>query len=92
MREERYSFLEAAGHDLRQPLQTLARLNDTLRRLLTTPGAVEALAQQEQAIGAASRLLKLLRLEIEVPAEVGRGSAFAIVLPAGHVQVHPESR
>jgi protein-histidine pros-kinase len=56
----RKRFLEAACHDLRQPLQTLARLNDTLRRLLTTPGAVEALAQQEQAIGSASRLLDAL--------------------------------
>jgi protein-histidine pros-kinase len=57
----RKRFLEAAGHDLRQPLQTLARLNDTLRRMLTTPiGAVDALVQQEQAIGAASRLLNAL--------------------------------
>jgi protein-histidine pros-kinase len=62
--EGRKRFLQAAGHDLRQPLQTLARLNDTLRRLLTTPGAVEALLEQEQAIGAASRLLNAL-LDIE---------------------------
>jgi two-component system, sensor histidine kinase len=54
-------LLEAAGHDLRQPLRTLARLNDTLRRLVTTPpGAADALVQQEQAIGAASRLLNVL--------------------------------
>jgi two-component system, sensor histidine kinase len=53
-------FLEAASHDLRQPLQTVAHLNDTLRRLLTTPGAVEALAQLEHAIGAVSRLLNAL--------------------------------
>jgi protein-histidine pros-kinase len=59
----RKRFLEAASHDLRQPLQTLAHLNDTLRRLSTTPDAVEALAQQEQAIGAVSRLLSAL-LEI----------------------------
>jgi PAS domain S-box-containing protein len=53
----RKRFLEATNHDLRQPLQTLVRLHDTLRRLLPSPDAVEALAQQEQAIGAVSRLL-----------------------------------
>jgi PAS domain S-box-containing protein len=59
--QSRNRLLEAAGYELRQPLRTLARLNDTLRRLLTTPpGAVEALAQQEQAIGAATRLLNVL--------------------------------
>ena len=36
------------------------------------------------------RLAKLLRLEIEVRSEVGRGSAFTIVLPAGNGQVRPE--
>jgi PAS domain S-box-containing protein len=56
----RKRFLEATSHDLRQPLQTLVRLNDTLRRLLPSPDAVEALAQQEQAIGAVSRLLDAL--------------------------------
>jgi protein-histidine pros-kinase len=49
--------LEAASHDLRQPLQTLVRLNDTLRRFLTAPEAAEALSQQGQAIGVMSRLL-----------------------------------
>jgi PAS domain S-box-containing protein len=50
-------FMEAASQDLRQPLQTVAHLNDTLRQLLTTPGVVEALAQQAHAIGAVSQLL-----------------------------------
>jgi protein-histidine pros-kinase len=50
-------ILEVAGHDLRQPLQTLVRLNDTLRRLSTDPGAVAALSLQRQAIGVMSRLL-----------------------------------
>jgi PAS domain S-box-containing protein len=53
----RKRFLEVAAHDLRQPLQTLVRLNDTLRRLSTDPGAIEALSQQGQAIGVMSRLL-----------------------------------
>jgi PAS domain S-box-containing protein len=56
----RKRFLEGASHDLRQPLQTVAHLNDTLRQRLTTPDAVEALAQQAQAIGAMSRLLNTL--------------------------------
>ena len=56
----RKRFLEAASHDLRQPLQTVARLNDTLRQLLTAPRAVEALAQQAHAIGAVSQLLNAL--------------------------------
>jgi PAS domain S-box-containing protein len=58
--EGRKRFLEAAGHDLRQPLKTVAHLTDILSRLLTTPGAVEALAQQEYAIGAMSKMLNAL--------------------------------
>jgi two-component system, sensor histidine kinase len=53
-------FLATASHDLRQPLQTLALLNGSLRRLVTDPDAAEALSQQEQAIGAMSRLLNAL--------------------------------
>jgi PAS domain S-box-containing protein len=53
-------FLATASHDLRQPLQTLALLNGTLRRMVTDPDATEALAQQELAIGAMSRLLNAL--------------------------------
>jgi two-component system, sensor histidine kinase len=58
--EGRKRFLEAASHDLRQPLETVAHLNNILRRLLTTPGAIETLEQQEHAIGAMSKLLKAL--------------------------------
>jgi two-component system, sensor histidine kinase len=53
-------FLATASHDLRQPLQTLALLNGALRRIDTSPECAEALAQQEQAIGAMSRLLNAL--------------------------------
>jgi len=53
----RKRYLEAANHDLRQPLQTLVRLNQTLRGLATDPRAVEALSQLGQAIGVMSRLL-----------------------------------
>jgi PAS domain S-box-containing protein len=53
-------FLATASHDLRQPLQTLALLNGALRRTDTDPASAEALEQQEQAIGAMSRLLNAL--------------------------------
>jgi PAS domain S-box-containing protein len=53
-------FLATASHDLRQPLQTLALLNGILRRVVHEPSALEALAQQEQAIGAMTRLLSAL--------------------------------
>jgi two-component system, sensor histidine kinase len=53
-------FLATASHDLRQPLQTLALLNGALRRMAGDPDAMEALGQQEQAIGAMSRLLNAL--------------------------------
>jgi two-component system, sensor histidine kinase len=53
-------FLATASHDLRQPLQTLALLNGTLRRMVTEPDAAEAIAQQEVAIGSMSRLLNAL--------------------------------
>lgn len=53
-------FLATASHDLRQPLQALALLNGTLRRTVTDPVLSEALAQQDQAIGAMSRLLNTL--------------------------------
>ena len=53
-------FLATASHDLRQPLQTLALLNGALRRIDREPDSAEALEQQEQAIGAMSRLLNAL--------------------------------
>ncbi len=53
-------FLATASHDLRQPLQTLALLNGTLRRISTNATANEVLAQQELAITSMSRLLNAL--------------------------------
>jgi PAS domain S-box-containing protein len=53
-------FLATASHDLRQPLQTLALLNGTLRRLVDDPDASQAVEQQELAIGSMSRLLNAL--------------------------------
>ena len=53
-------FLATASHDLRQPLQTLALLNGILRRVISEPSALDALSQQEQAIGAMTRLLGAL--------------------------------
>ncbi len=53
-------FLATASHDLRQPLQSLSLLNGTLRRVVNAPQAREALGQQEQAIGAMSRLLNAI--------------------------------
>ena len=53
-------FLATASHDLRQPLQSLALLNGALRRIVADPTAREALAHQDQAIEAMSRLLNAL--------------------------------
>jgi PAS domain S-box-containing protein len=53
-------FLAMASHDLRQPLQTLALLGGALRRMIGSQDAEEVLSQQEQAIGAMSRLLNAL--------------------------------
>jgi PAS domain S-box-containing protein len=53
-------FLATASHDLRQPLQALALLNGTLRRIVTDATAAEALTQQEHAVAAMSRLLNAL--------------------------------
>ena len=53
----RRRFLDAAGRELRQPLQTLALRNEDLRRHVSSPAALEALSQQEQAISTMSRLL-----------------------------------
>ena len=53
-------FLATASHDLRQPLQTLALMNGTLRRTIRDPDSLLAISHQEQAIGAMSRLLNAL--------------------------------
>ena len=53
-------FLAAASHDLRQPLQSLALLNGTLRRVITDPDVEDILVQQGQVIGAMSGLLNAL--------------------------------
>ena len=53
-------FLATASHDLRQPLQTLALLNGTLRRMVPDVQAARVLEQQENAIGAMSRLINAL--------------------------------
>jgi signal transduction histidine kinase/CheY-like chemotaxis protein len=53
-------FLAAASHDLRQPLQTLALLTGTLRRIVPDPDAREVLQQQEDAIQAASQLINAI--------------------------------
>ena len=53
-------FLATASHDLRQPLQSLALLNGTLRRLIDNDEAREVLEQQEEAAAAMSRLLNAL--------------------------------
>ena len=53
-------FLATASHDLRQPLQALALLNGTLRRMVRDEDVAEALAQEEQAINAMARLLNAL--------------------------------
>ncbi len=49
-------LLATASHDLRQRLQRLALLNGTLRLIASRPDAADILRQQEQAIGAMSRL------------------------------------
>jgi PAS domain S-box-containing protein len=53
-------FLATASHDLRQPVQSLALLSGTLRRMTSDEKIVEAIEQQECAIGAMSRLLNAL--------------------------------
>ncbi len=53
-------FLAAASHDLRQPLQSLALLTGTLRRMVTRPEALEVLEQQELAVRTASQLVNAI--------------------------------
>lgn len=54
----RQRFLRAVSHDLREPLQELAVLNEKFRRENTSAIAAEDLSRQEQAIGSMARLLK----------------------------------
>ncbi len=58
--EAKSRFLATASHDLRQPLQTLEMLNGSLRRMATSATVADAVAQQQVAIGAMSRLLNAL--------------------------------
>jgi PAS domain S-box-containing protein len=53
-------FLATASHDLRQPLQALALLNGTMRRMVKDGVLADALSQEEQAITAMSHLLNAL--------------------------------
>lgn len=53
-------FLATASHDLRQPLQAVSLLNGTLRRMVKDPPIMEALEQQDEAIGTMSQLLNAL--------------------------------
>lgn len=57
---QKSSFLATASHDLRQPLQTLSLLNGSLRRMSPTREIARALAEQEEAIVAMSRLTNAL--------------------------------
>jgi signal transduction histidine kinase/ActR/RegA family two-component response regulator len=59
-RQTKDHVLAIASHDLRQPLQTLFLLNGVLRRLVTDPHVVPAIAGQESAIKAMSELLDSL--------------------------------
>jgi len=54
------TFLAAASHDLRQPLQTLNLLNAVLHRSVDNERAQRALEQQEHALGAMTDLLNSL--------------------------------
>jgi PAS domain S-box-containing protein len=67
--DSRRRVLEAASRDLRQPLQALARINNTLRQLMIHPEATDALLQQEQAVLAISRTLEALLVLAEVDSE-----------------------
>jgi two-component system, sensor histidine kinase len=59
-------LLTTTTRELRQPLRSLSLLNGTLRRTVSGPDAVDAVRQQEQVIGAMSRLLNAM-LDISKP-------------------------
>jgi PAS domain S-box-containing protein len=58
--EAKSRFLATASHDLRQPLQAMALLNGTMRRMARDPDLIDALDQGQQAIEGMSRLLNAL--------------------------------
>jgi two-component system, sensor histidine kinase len=53
-------FIATASHELRQPLQSLALVNGTLRRMVAGPAVQAALAHQDRSIAAMSRLVNAL--------------------------------
>jgi CheY-like chemotaxis protein/two-component sensor histidine kinase len=53
-------FLATASHDLRQPLQTLRLLNQSLAESLDAPGLRELVEHQAKAIGAMGELINAL--------------------------------
>jgi PAS domain S-box-containing protein len=54
------SFLAAASHNLRQPLQTLTLLNSVLEKTVLDPPAARAIAAQRAALASVSGLLNAL--------------------------------
>lgn len=54
------TFLAAASHDLRQPLQTLTLLNRVLEKTANEPTAAAAVANQREALESVSELLNAL--------------------------------
>lgn len=53
-------FLAAASHDLRQPLQTLALLQDLLAKIVVGDKAIGLLRRQNQTLGSMSEMLDTL--------------------------------
>jgi two-component system, sensor histidine kinase len=54
------SFLTAASHNLRQPLQTLTLLNEVLEKTVSEPVAVNAIGAQRDALTSVRALLNAL--------------------------------
>jgi PAS domain S-box-containing protein len=54
------TFLAAASHDLRQPLQTLTLLNRVLEKTVSEPAAITAVRTQREALESVSELLNAL--------------------------------
>jgi signal transduction histidine kinase/CheY-like chemotaxis protein len=54
------TFLAAASHDLRQPLQTLNMLNGILKRLVSNPKALKIIDDQTEALGSITDMLNSL--------------------------------